>query len=114
MELIDKKLTDLTEKHRTVQIIFVRWWGSYGSPFVPHKRKILCRYNNIYIVITIYFVVITIYDIIFFFYVARIGVHRKQPFHLIILPTSQKCGVVSRVTSKISLFLAGKEIVQQS
>ena len=25
---------------------------SYGSLFVPHKRKILCRYNDIYVVIT--------------------------------------------------------------
>ena len=25
---------------------------NYGSLFVPHKRKILCRYNNIYVVIT--------------------------------------------------------------
>ena len=24
----------------------------YGSLFVPHKRKILCRYNDIYVVIT--------------------------------------------------------------
>ena len=31
----------------------------YGSLFVPHKRKILCRYNDIYVVITNYYVVIT-------------------------------------------------------
>ena len=31
----------------------------YGSLFVPHKRKILCRYNDIYVVITTYYVVIT-------------------------------------------------------
>ena len=31
----------------------------YGSLFVPHKRKILCRYNEIYLVIMTYYVVIT-------------------------------------------------------
>ena len=34
----------------------------YGSLFVPHKRKILCRYNDLYVVLTTYYVVITTYD----------------------------------------------------
>ena len=30
--------------------------------FVPHKRKKIFRYNDIYVVITTYYVVITTYD----------------------------------------------------
>ena len=36
----------------------------YGSLFVPHKRKILCRYNDIYVVITTYYVSITTYYVV--------------------------------------------------
>ena len=31
---------------------FVSDLRNYGSLFVPHKRKILCRYNDLYVVIT--------------------------------------------------------------
>ena len=67
---INIHFSSFCRKFKYVDILFsLNKWTSqkrfrtyYGSLLVLHKEKILCRYNDIYVVIETYYVVITTYD----------------------------------------------------